>query len=115
MNIQEKIAEFARANKISKVKTEAFVKSVMDDMPKLGRKTTDESLRIREAIKQSKDEFQGIVFTAKELASKINAEPVNCINALKWLADHENVVVFAGKKEKEQGKKGRKETLWQIA
>lgn len=43
-NIKEMIAEFSKANKLSKAKAEAFANAILDTAPKMGRKTTGDGL-----------------------------------------------------------------------
>lgn len=115
--IVEAVAIFAKANKINKAKTEEFVSSVLVMLPKAGKPVSDESVRIRAEIKARIEELkqfdQG--FTAKELAEKLKASPVDTINNLKWLAQHEGVVCESGKLEHQPGQRGRKQLLWKVA
>lgn len=119
MNIEQLVAEFAKSTKVSKAKALAFAESVVaqakEEMPKPGRKTTDESIRTRQAIKEMQDVLKGNVFTIKELAEKIEADPVYVNNNIRWLAKHEGLFKVEGKKDKLPGQKGKKELLWTVA
>lgn len=115
--IEQAIAAFARENKISKAKTELFTSNVLAMLPKAGKPVSDEALRIRQEIKARIEELKQFEqgFTAKELAEQIKAEPVNIINALKYLAQSEGVILEAGKLEHKTGERGRRKTLWKVA
>lgn len=115
--ITEAIAMFCKTNKANKAKTEEFVNSILDMMPKQGKPVSAESIRIRQEIKARIGELKQFEegFTAKELAEKIKAEPVNVINALKYLSQNEGVVQEAGKLEQQPGQRGRKQILWRVA
>ena len=120
MNIEQLVNEFAKQSKISKAKTMAFAQAILEqakqELPKAGRKTSEESIRIREAIKQSLDELKEVgVFTTKEIAAKLKASQAYVGNNLRWLAEHEGIVKAAGKKNKASGERGRKECLWFVA
>tara|TARA_Y100000114_G_C11764120_1_gene332309 strand:- start:16159 stop:16518 length:360 start_codon:yes stop_codon:yes gene_type:complete len=119
MNIEQLANDFAKQSKISKAKTMAFAQAILEqakqEMPKAGRKTSEESIRIRNAIKDSIDSLRGVVFTSKDLAEKFNADQAYIVNNLKYLAEHDGIVKAVGKKEKEPGQAGRKEILWSVA
>lgn len=114
-NIENIVADFAKANKVSKAKLFEFVQQLEGAFPKGGRKTSEESIRIRNAIKDSIDSLRGVVFTSKDLAEKFNADQAYIVNNLKYLAEHDGIVKAVGKKEKEPGQAGRKEILWSVA
>lgn len=114
-NIENIVADFAKANKVSKAKLFEFVQQLQESLPKGGRKTSEESIRIRNAIKDSIDSLRGVVFTSKDLAEKFNADQAYIVNNLKYLAEHDGIVKAVGKKEKEPGQAGRKEILWSVA
>lgn len=115
--IIEAVAMFAKTNKVNKAKTEEFVSSILSMLPKQGKPVSQESLRIRQEIKARIEELKQFEegFTAKELAEKIKAEPVNVINALKYLSQSEGVVCESGKLEHRPGQRGRKQLLWRVA
>ncbi|MNY69874.1 hypothetical protein D3C86_2078810 [compost metagenome] len=55
------------------------------------------------------------LFTAKELADQLKADPAYVSNNLRWLHDNEKLCKVVGKKDREQGGRGRKENIWAIA
>lgn len=115
--IVEAVATFCKTNKVNKAKTEEFVSSILGMMPKAGKPVSAESIRIRQEIKERIEELKQFEegFTAKELAQKIKAEPVNVLNALKYLSQNEGVVCESGKLEHQPGQRGRKQLLWRVA
>lgn len=115
--IVEAVAMFAKTQKISKAKTEEFTSSILGMLPKAGRQVSKESLRIRQEIKARIEELKQFEegFTAKELAQKLKATPVDTINNLKWLAQNEGIVMESGKLEHQPGQRGRKQLLWRVA
>lgn len=120
---KELIASFAKSNKIGREKLERLVEQILEmekpaevEAPvRGGRKTTDESLRIRKEIQALQDSLKGRLFTSKELAQELNADPMYVTNNLRWLADNMKIVKVVGKKDREQGGRGRKENIWSIA
>lgn len=133
MNEQTKamVLEFAAANKIGREKLERFVDYILSMQPqpepiieyvqaaapveKVHGKTTDESLRIREQILAMQESLKGKLFTSKELAQQLQADPAYVSNNLRWLGDNKGLVKIVGRKDREQGGRGRKENIWQIA
>lgn len=115
--IVEAVAMFAKVNKVNKAKTEEFVSLILGMLPKAGKPISQESLRIRHEIKARIEELKQFEegFTAKELAEKLKAEPVNCVNALRWLSQNEGFIMEAGKLEHQPGQRGRKQLLWRVA
>lgn len=120
---KELIASFSKSNKIGREKLERLVEQILEmekpaevEAPvRGGRKTTDESLRIRKEIQALQDSLRGRLFTSKELAQELNADPMYVTNNLRWLADNMKIVKVVGKKDREQGGRGRKENIWSIA
>lgn len=95
---REFILYFSKANKIGREKMEQFSEYILameapaipeekETAPR-GRKTTDESIRILEQIQAMQSELVGKLFTSKELAEQIGAEPNYVTNNLRWLADN---------------------------
>lgn len=136
MNEQTKelIKEYAKANKIGVEKLERFVDYILSMQPqpepiieyvqqpvkepvteKVHGKTTDESLRIREQIIAMQESLKGKLFTSKELAQQLDADPAYVSNNLRWLGDNKGLVKIVGRKDREQGGRGRKENIWAIA
>lgn len=115
--IVEAVTTFCKTNKVNKAKTEEFVNLILGMMPKAGRQVSEESLRIRQEIKARIEELKQFEegFTAKELAEKLEASPVDTINNLKWLAQNEGIVMESGKLEHQPGQRGRKQLLWRVA
>lgn len=125
MNEQTKqlIKEYAKANKLGVEKLERFVDYILSMQPqpepiieeKIHGKTTDESLRIREQILAMQESLKGKLFTSKELAQQLNADPAYVSNNLRWLGDNKGLVKIVGRKDRGQGGRGRKENIWAIA
>lgn len=124
---KELVQTWAKQNKIGREKLEQFIEYVLvmeapaEVFPEegassqRGRRTTDESLRIREQIMAMQESLKGKLFTSKELAQQISAEPNYVTNNLRWLADNMGIVKLVGRKDREQGGRGRKENIWAIA
>lgn len=118
VSIKQFAADFAKQNKVSKTKALEFAQAVaaMSKPVHVGRAVSDESKRIRDAIRNAREELKEAgVFTAKELAEKLGTEPVTALNNLKFLMKNEGFIVEAGKKAKEKGSRGRQELLWSVA
>jgi response regulator of citrate/malate metabolism len=115
--ITEAIAMFCKTNKVNKAKTEQFVSSILGMLPKAGKPVSQESIRIRNEIKAMIEELKQFEegFTAKELAKKLEATPVDTINNLKWLAQNEGIITEFGKLEHQPGQRGRRQMLWRVA
>lgn len=122
---KELVHEWAKANKVGREKLEQFIEYVLvmeapaipeekETAPR-GRKTTDESIRIREQIIAMQESLAGRLFTSKELAQQLDADPAYVSNNLRWLGDNKGLVKIVGRKDREQGGRGRKENIWAIA
>lgn len=118
------IAQFAKANKISKSKLEAFAKEVAEmaiaSVPQqkivvAGRKANDETIILRQKLKEMSESLKGKEFTVKEIVPALEASHVAIGNALRYLKDNENLFQEVGKKDKEIGQRGRREILWAVA
>lgn len=124
---RELIVEFSKSNKVGREKLERFVEFMLEieapDQPAMqpsesklrGPKTTDESLRIREQLMDMQESLKGKLFTSKEIAQQLNAEPTYVTNNLRWLADNMGIVKLVGRKDRPEGGRGRKENIWAIA
>lgn len=108
MCIQTLVADFAKTNKISKAKLEGLVQAVLAEATithkPSGRKTTDESIRLREALVSEIALRAGTQFTIKDLCSKLQALQTYVNNNLSWLVKH-NIV--------KASKCGKCEAVWQ--
>lgn len=122
MSIEILAKQFSKDNKVAFDKALAFATLVLANAPKAnsgvvrGKQTGQEALRVRAAIKAEGQNLRYMgLFTAKQLADKLNTDPSTAINALNYLHKNEGVVIRAGQKPKEEGKRGRKEVLWTSA
>lgn len=122
MNIEQRINEYAKANKTNRAKLLEFVQSLIDeavsnipskgDKP-AGRKPTTESLSCREAMAKLRQEgWKPEGFTALQLAEHINTAHYVASNALSWLAENEGSVYIAGTASKPAGQRGKAPNLW---
>ena len=122
---KELVHTWAKQNKVGREKLEQFIDYILvmeapaipeekETAPR-GRKTTDESLRIREQIQAMQESLKGKLFTSKELAQTLDADPAYVSNNLRWLGDNKGLVKIVGRKDREQGGRGRKENIWAIA
>lgn len=123
---KELLAGFSKTNKIGREKLERLVEYILEmekpeessqtpEQPQRGRKTTDESIRIRQEIQAMQESLKGRLFTSKELAQELNADPNYVTNNLRWLADNMGIVKLVGRKDRPEGGRGRKENIWSIA
>lgn len=113
------IAQFAKANKISKSKLEAFAKELLASVPQqkivvAGRKANEETIILRQKLKEMSESLKGKEFTVKEIVPALEASHVAIGNALRWLKENEGMFKECGKKEKEANQRGRKEILWSV-
>jgi len=120
-NVIALIASFAKANKIGKAKVEAFVSELVEMMPqassnKVGRKASVETVELRNSVMTALDELKDEAFTVKEVAEKLQAEPIHIHNALKFLKENNKISLdVVGKAEVESGKRGKKPVLYKVA
>lgn len=112
-NIESMVAQFAKECKCSKTKANSFAQAILAIQKPAGRPTSDESLRIRQALKDMQEDLiKAGVFTVKEVAAKINADQANTNNALRFLSEKEGRFKVVGKKAKLAGQRGRCEVEW---
>lgn len=120
-NVIALIASFAKANKIGKAKVEAFVSELVEMLPqasgnKVGRKASVETVELRNSVMAALDELKDKAFTVKEVAEKLQAQPIHIHNALKFLKENNKISLdVVGKAEVESGKRGKKPVLYKIA
>lgn len=124
MNIQieNMVAEYAKANKINKAKLMAFAEEIAEitsqgkkeSSGKRGKPVSQETIALREALRDAiKSTTEA--FTVKDMQSKVGGEYVSISNALRFLAEKEKLVAVIGKAEKEAGVRGKKPLLWSVA
>jgi response regulator of citrate/malate metabolism len=116
--IEQRINEYAKANKTNRAKLLEFVQSLIDEMPvrqdkPAGRKPTIDALSCREAMAKLRQEvWKPEGFTALQLAEHINTAHYVASNALSWLAENEGSVYVAGTASKPAGQRGKAPKLW---
>lgn len=125
MNIQieNMVAEYAKANKINKTKLMAFaeeivslagVKQKKESSGKRGKPVSQETLALREALRDAiKSTTEA--FTVKDMHAKLGGEYVSISNTLRFLAEKEKLAKVVGKLDKEPGQRGKKALLWSVA
>lgn len=125
MNIQieNMVAEYAKANKINKAKLMAFaeeivslagVKQKKESSGKRGKPVSQETIALREALRDAIKSTTE-VFTVKDMQDKVGGEYVNVSNALRFLAEKEKLAKVIGKVDKAPGVRGKKPLLWAVA
>ena len=126
-NIENMVAEYAKANKINKAKLLAFVEEIVsiagvkqkkESSGKRGKPASEETLALREALRDAiKSTTEA--FTVKDMQAKVsvvsNASYTNVSNALRFLAEKEKLVKVVGKVDKAPGVRGKKPLLWSVA
>lgn len=120
-NIENMVAEYAKANKINKSKLLSFVDSVLaisgtkkESSGKRGKPVSQETIELREALRDAiKSTTEA--FTVKDMQKKLGGEYVNISNALRFLAEKEKLVSVVGKLDKKPGERGKKALLWSVA
>ncbi|MNX86398.1 hypothetical protein D3C86_1182790 [compost metagenome] len=117
--IEQRINDYAKANKTNRAKLLEFVQSLIDEVPKgkqekpAGRKPTTDALSCREAMAKLRQEgWKPEGFTALQLAEHINTAHYVASNALSWLAENEGSVYIAGTASKPAGQRGKAPKLW---
>lgn len=125
MNIQieNMVAEYAKANKINKAKLLAFaeqivslagVKQKKESSGKRGKPVSQETIALREALRDAiKSTTEA--FTVKDMQAKVGGEYVNISNALRFLAEKEKLAKVIGKVDTAPGVRGKKPLLWSVA
>ena len=120
-NIENMVAEYAKANKINKSKLLCFVESVLsvsgtkkESSGKRGKPVSQETIELREALRDAIKSTQD-AFTVKDMQKKLGGEYVNISNALRFLAEKEKIVSVVGKLDKKPGERGKKALLWSVA
>lgn len=116
INVTAKIAEFAKANKVSRAKIEALAVELLKEAGGKaggGRKASDETLKLRERFMNVQKEFGLRGFTSVELAALYGADVVAINNVLNYF-EKLGKVVKAGLAQKEEGKRGRRQVIWEL-
>lgn len=111
MTIEKIIYSFAKENKYSKIKLEAFVKDILATIPRMpqGKPVSDVSIHIRDLLRSKK----GQKFTSKQIANKLNVSPVIINNNLRYLQQREKIASVVGKER--TSPRGKMSLVWQIA
>ena len=116
--VQEMIANFAKANKVSKAKTVEFVEqlktvlAVKESKPR-GRHTSAAILALRGAIEQrlAEDAESMKNVTTKEVAAMFGVDYSDANKTIKYFAEL-NKVSQTGSKDREAGQRGKKEAQY---
>lgn len=119
-SVQQAIESFAKQNKISRVKLELFTYEIIalagnlqQDTRPAGRKASQESLDIRQMLREYKQKLVEIEeFTVKELSKLTNKDTVSLNNAIRWLCENEKMFQPVGKKPRAPGERGKCEIIW---
>lgn len=112
------VAQYAKELKVSKAKLQAFAEQILAQAPKIvvaGRKANEETIVLRQKLKEMSESLKGKEFTVKEIVPALKASHVAIGNALRYLKENENLFQEVGKKDKEAGQRGRREILWSVA
>lgn len=111
------VAEFAKANKISKAKVESFAMSVVAAAKPvgMGRKASGDTLeyrkKVEEALTSGKVAGQ---FTTNDLVAVVGGDQNMANNTLRYLKDTKGMVKQVGLKDKQAGQRGRRQVLWSV-
>lgn len=113
--IQTIVAEFAKANKISKAKAESFAMTVVAAVKPvgMGRKASGDTLEYRQKVEAALT--SGKVagqFTTNDLVAVVGGDQTLANNTLRYLKDTKGMVKQAGLKDKDAGQKGRSQVIW---
>lgn len=108
------ISEFAKTNKIGKVKVETFVNGILAHVPRpAGKPASPAMLALREKVRNLA-ESQQAPFTSKELASMIDCSMLEANNILNYLQKRENLVIVTGKRASIPGQRGKPSLEWKF-
>lgn len=103
----EVIEAFAKNHKIGRAKVQALVENVLSDTKPSGKPPHPSTLVLREKVKALKGSGEQV--TAKQLAQRLQATPVEVNNTLRYFG-----CVQVGKKPKATGERGKQEVIWQL-
>jgi len=118
----EAINSYAKANKCSREKLSAFVEQILQaetvnsSKPtkqcsgRVGRPASEEGIRVRNALKECKQELVNKPFLVKNLAQRLNTHVVTLNNQLNWLSKKEGIFVKHGKADSTG--RGRRQVIW---
>lgn len=118
----EAINSYAKANKCSREKLSVFVEQILQTEAvsnrklskqcsgSVGRPASEEGIRVRNALKECKQEFINKPFLVKSLAQRFNTDVVTLNNQLNWLSKKEGMFVKHGKADS-MGR-GRRQLIW---
>lgn len=108
--INTAIAEFSKANKVSKTKLLAFTKAIiaMQEPVNVGKPVSEESQKVRETIRS----MQGRTFTSKMVAEKCKVSNVVVNNNLRYLMKKEKIASVVGKEK--AATRGKPSLLWTV-
>ena len=113
IGINEQIKNFAKANKVSSSKLQEFITSLIQaNSSKVGRKASEETLKVREAFAT---EYKGFSrgFTSKDVSSKYGIPLAEANNLLNFYAKQGKVKVCG--KMKIEGQRGKPCNQWEVA
>lgn len=115
--IQTIVAEFAKANKISKAKVESFAMAVAETVKPvgMGRKPSGDTLEYRQKVEAAIVGGKlGDKFTTNDLVNAVGGDLTVANNTLRYLKETKNLVKQAGLKDKGAGQKGRRQVIWSM-
>lgn len=107
------IAEFAKANKVSKIKTTEFIETVLAQHTVKKEKTVREKVkneRVIDRIYNLAANFQ--TFNVGQAAELTNSSWIASYHAIKHLAKEGKIKEVS---KQETGKRGKKSAIWSIA
>lgn len=115
--IETIVAEFAKANKISREKAKNFALHVAEVVAPSagGRKPLSGTIEYRKKVEDAVVSGRlGKTFTTADLVGVVGGDLTAANNTLRYLKEHKQLVAQAGLKQKEQGHKGRRQVIWSV-
>lgn len=116
--IQLAVKEFARTNKVSVAKVDAFAKQLIVAVKPtgMGRKPEQSTVvfrkKLKDAVAAGKIPQQ---FTVNQVIAVIGGSQADVNNALRFFKEKESLFSVVGKQPKQKGERGRSQTIWQLS
>lgn len=119
-NTDDLVNNFAKATKVSKAKLLDFVEqlkaSAIQTSPeqKISKKTSEDSLKVRQWLEENGHTLIGRKMTNKEFAGMVGVDQVTAANNVNWVMKHKQTIKITGKGEKPVGQRGRAPIVWEV-
>jgi len=123
-NSDDLVNNFVKSTKVSKTKLLDFIEQLKANAVKVkpvrvstgpvGKKVTEDSLKVRQWLEENGHTLIGRKMTNKEFATIVGVDPVTAANNVNWVMKNKKTIQLAGHAEKADGQRGRPAILWEV-